>query len=45
MRIGIVGTGTDVGELSATRHLERLGGHLAGLGMNADRLLKILQRS
>jgi NADPH-dependent F420 reductase len=35
----------DVGELSKTRHLERLGGHLAGLGMNADRLLRILQRS
>jgi predicted dinucleotide-binding enzyme len=35
----------DVGELSKTRHLERLVGHLGGLGMNADRLLKILQRS
>jgi predicted dinucleotide-binding enzyme len=35
----------DVGELAATRHLERLGGLLGGLGMNADRLLKILQRS
>ena len=35
----------DVGELSATRHLERLVGHLGGLGMNQDRLLKIMQRS
>jgi 8-hydroxy-5-deazaflavin:NADPH oxidoreductase len=35
----------DVGELSATRHLERFVKHWGGLGMNADRVLKILQRS
>jgi predicted dinucleotide-binding enzyme len=35
----------DVGELSATRHLERLLGHLGGLGLGVDRPLKVLQRS
>jgi len=35
----------DVGELSATRHLERLVGHLGGLGLGADSPLKVLRHS
>jgi predicted dinucleotide-binding enzyme len=35
----------DVGELAATRHLERFLKHWGGLGMTVDRQLKILQRS
>lgn len=35
----------DAGGLEKTRHLERLLGHLGGLGMNSNRLLKVLQRT
>lgn len=35
----------DVGELSATRHLERLLAHVGGLGLGVDQPLKVLRHS
>ena len=35
----------DVGDLSATRHLERLLSHIGGLGLGADSPLKVLRHS
>ena len=35
----------DVGDLRATRHLERLLQHFGGLGLNKDRVLRVLRRT